>query len=192
MTTHTVHVPESALRDRRKMTAGQFLTEMKIYEDGATRAHLFGHTVTVKSAATETNTGRARFVSAPALFRHLETLRLSGQVVTGLYCKAWKLGPHGLAKLNLALTTYAVRKGGLTIVRHFLENQRHGKTAMRGSFDDLLSFLEIRPVFLPQAAQIDARSGHYVVSIPSCRLSTYVTRCFLTIVSHSPFLSSKT
>ena len=153
MTTHRVHVPESALRDRRKMTAGQWLTELKIYDDGKTRAHLFAHPVTVKSAATETTTGRARFVSSPALFRHLDALTRDGHVVLAIYCRGWKLGPHGIARINHALTTPAVRKGGLNIVRHFLENQRHGKTALAGSFDALLSFLEIRPVFSPKIAQ---------------------------------------
>lgn len=148
MSKHSVNVPDYALRGRRKYTAGQFLGEFGMMAGpDDRRLFRFRHPVRVESALTETGERRVeKFNEEPHLFRHLAELAHTGALILSLRSREWLLGPRGVQTLNLALVTPAVRKGGLNIVRHFLENVKGLRTPIRGDFEALLSYLEIRPL----------------------------------------------
>lgn len=148
MAKHTVNVDEAHFRSRRRMTAHEWLTECRV-EPGAYRRPAHFRFLSPVWLTFDQGEGRQRerFTESPALFRRLSTLVSADAVLIGVRSADWKLAPKGLFTLNHALRTPAVRKGGLNIVRHFLENQRGSRIALKGDFDALLSYLEIRPVF---------------------------------------------
>ena len=155
MTKHVVHVPESAVSSRQLKTAGQWLTEFKVMDRAQkSRVHLFPSPVRVgfvHGAYTESDPQSLVCHTSLALFALFQRLKFSGGVICRLTWKGCRIGPKGLYELNHAILTPAVRKGGLNIVRHWLENRRGSLTALAIDFPALLSYLEIRPIHKPNS-----------------------------------------
>lgn len=161
---HTVHVTEADLRNGRKMTAGEWLSATKIYDrDGPSRVHDLTKPVRVTWFDRDDRTRHAETCRrAPQLFRVFETVARARGTVTALTWSGAKLGPGSLYLLNHALRTPAVRKGGLNIVRHWLESRQGGMVALGCDFLSLLSFLEIRPLFAQMADSKKVNAEYYV------------------------------
>lgn len=145
---HTVHVTEADLRNRRKMTAGEWLSATKVYDrDGPTRVYDLPAPVRVAYVEADERTARAETLKkAPALFRLLDVIGRAKATITAVTWKTGRIGPGGLYALNHAIKTHAVRKGGLNIVRSWLENRPGSRVPFGSDFLDLLSYLEIRPI----------------------------------------------
>lgn len=146
---HTVHVPESTLAsDRRRMTAAQWLTEFRVNAPSEGRTSVFRFAAPVRLTFDQGD-GLPRheeFKESPSLFRRLYALALADAVLISVRSEGWKLNAKGLFTLNHALRTPAVRKGGLNIVRHYFDTRSANKIPLRGDFDALLSYLEVRPI----------------------------------------------
>ena len=161
MSKFTVYVPEG--NDRRLMTRNQWLTECVVSEPGQSPRYLiFTHPVKIHAELNGEVLPMESFEKSTELFRYLDTLARQKAVLTSVHSRVWYLAASGLFELNTALRTPALRKGGANVVRHFLENQKGGRTPLRGSFDALLSFLEIRPTPLPFKTKSAPPAKHYV------------------------------
>lgn len=146
MSKYTVHVDEAMTRGFRKLTASQWLALTRVYpkSEGRTRVFDLAEPITVSVVASDggkpvTRVCRKSWQVLGMIFRP--------GLVVALRWRSAGLGPHGLHAFNTARFTAAVRKGGLNIVRHWLEHRPQGRTFLRDDLFALLSFLEIRPVF---------------------------------------------
>lgn len=164
MAKHIVHVPESLLRSRQLKTSGQWLTETKVHEgQNSRRLFTFKSPVSVGYVTSDVLSQQSlRCRTSTELFALFQRLQLSGGVICRLAWKGAKIGAKGLYELNRSIHSPAIRKGGLNIVRHWLENRRGSLTALAIDFPALLSFLEIRPVPSSKNAVASQNAMHYV------------------------------
>lgn len=148
MANYTVNVGEHTLaRDRRRLTVGQWLVALSAREkgvpEGKTRVFDLREAVTVSVVAQD---GQKPLTKVCRKSWQILGMFSRG-VIVALRWRSGGLGPVGLLSLNTALRTPAVRKYGLNIVQHWLENRPHGRAFLRDDLFALLSYLEIRPVF---------------------------------------------
>ena len=145
MPTYRVFIPERFSPCRRKMTEQQFLAEHCIYDrsDGITRVFDLPHPVRIEITAPDDRTCKVKTCRTST-----ELFGLFGEpgLITSLSWQNVRLGTSGLYALNYALHTGAVRKDGLNIVRHWLENRTGHSQPLGCDFAALLSFLEIRSI----------------------------------------------
>lgn len=157
MAEYLLEVGENTLaRDRRRMTVGQWLVALSAREKGVpqgrTRIFDLREPVTV---SVVTKDGDKPLTKVCRKSWQLLGMFSKG-VIVALRWRSGGIGPHGLYALNSALRTAALRKGGVSIVRHWLETRREGTPFLRNDLFALLAYLEIRPVFGGKPAKIRA------------------------------------
>ena len=161
MPNYRVHVPDH--HSRRLMTSAQWLAECRVRDKNEPRTRVFDLPSPVHIQITAED-DRTRTVRTCRTSTQLFALLGKGLVTACSWAGA-KLGAHGLYSLNRAIHTAAVRSGGRSIVRHWLETRTGPLQPLGGDFANLLSFLEIRPVPCPLAAKKAPHAGHYVAYI---------------------------
>lgn len=154
---HTVNVPEYAL-GRKRYTAGQFLAEFAEMDGGRSKVRDLPRPVTAQWADALENQFLETFRSSSALFAFFQHLHVCRGVIFRLAWKGCKVGPVGLYELNKAIRESAVRKGGINIVRHWLETRRGCMTPLGADLAALFDFLEIRPLFTRETLASKAAS----------------------------------
>ncbi len=137
MPTYKVFVPDS--RSRRLMTATQWLAESRILDKGdrAGRFFVMRQTITLWTIASDdAAVSKHTFHGSNQLMRRLQELENEGAIITKCFSRDWELGALGLHTLNVAVHLKTVRRyRNANSISHYLT---------RGSFEDLLSYLEIR------------------------------------------------
>ncbi len=152
MPKYTVNVDEVMLRNgRQRLTAGQWLAQCRVYNKSEGRLLVFDLPEPITISAVKNDGEKPETKICRKSWQILEMF-CRGHLVAVRWRSGY-LGPRGLHTLNTALNTAAVRKGGLNIVRHWLENRTGGGGFLREDFFALLSFLEIRPVFRVKTAK---------------------------------------
>ncbi len=133
---------------RQLKTAGQWLAEFKVHDKGRKSQVCVLNPPVRVGYVTSDNLSQQSLVchSSTGLFALFQRLHLCRGVIVRLGWKGAKLGAKGLYDLNHAIHSFAVKKRGLNIVRHWLETERGCLTATRSDFPALLSYLEVRPI----------------------------------------------
>lgn len=145
MPRYIVNVPDNG--DRRKFTRGQFLAEFAVTGDSRPKALDLPRPVTARWVAVNEEKHTETFRSAAALFAFFQRLHICRGVIFALSWKGCSVGYSGLYELNRAVREHAVRKGGLNIVRHWLETRSGCRVPLGVDLAALFDYLEIRPVF---------------------------------------------
>jgi hypothetical protein len=161
MAKHVVNVPEYATSSRRMMTANQWLAEFAV-RDAREKSRVLIFADPVRVSYLEPLDDKPRVLvcrTSPTLFSLLERLAYAGGILRAVSWRGHSLDAHGLFALNKANQTAAVRKGGLNIVRHWLENKTGTTVPLRGDFLALLSYLEIRPVSRVKTGKNDSSTS---------------------------------
>jgi len=152
---HTVHVPDSVTRSGlRRFTASQFLAEFEAVP-GVPLWRRYRSPIRVIACLPDESRlvlHVRRVVQMQMLLSRRDLVLKSVSWGECGHARPGKLGVRGLYALNHALNTAAVRRGGLSIVQHWMANTSRTRGALPGDFFDLLAFLEIRPIFTRQTA----------------------------------------
>lgn len=131
---------------RRKYTAGQFLAE---FAEVAGRSRVGDLRKPVR--VVWVNSVEVPVVeicrTASAIFALFQRVAIASGAICRLSWIGCTIGPAGLYALNYALRTPALRKGGLNIVRHWLENRKGTMAPLGCDLAALFDYLEIRPIF---------------------------------------------
>ncbi len=147
MAKFTVNVSEMS-NSRRRYSVNEFLVEFAETPRGEDSKRIFrflNPIVLIVADAANKLQGH-RYEYAAQLFRAFEEIRIADQMLVEVGALGWCLSYRDVYQLNHALRTPALRKGGLNIVRHWLENKKGSSRPMRGDFDSLLAYLELRPI----------------------------------------------
>lgn len=162
MSKHTVFIPET--NDFRRLTVRQWLAECRVKDanEGTSQILQLATPVTIIAVLPSGEYIDETVEKSTALFRLLEYIARKSGVISHVFCRSWSLGVVALYELNFAQRTPAHRKGGLNIVRNFLENQRGGRVPLRSAFLDLLAFLEVRPTFFSHLTSTPPHAIRYV------------------------------
>jgi hypothetical protein len=144
MPRYTVNVPEYALR--RKYTPGQFLAEFAEVT-GRSKVRDLRHPVRVTYVTRGEEKVSEVCRTASAIFALFQRVAVAKGALASLSWKGCRIGTAGLYELNHAIREPARRKGGLNIVRHWLETRRGCLTPLGVDLAALFDFLEIRPIF---------------------------------------------
>ena len=157
MTKHLVHVPEYVLSSRQLKTAGQWLTECIIHKGRDKRRQFTFRSPLSVGYVTSDSLSHESLIcpTSTDLFALFQRLQRCGGVLIRLGWKEAKIGAKGLYELNHAIHTFAIKKGGLNIVRHWLENRRGSMVPLAIDFPALLSFLEVRPILKKNSVPAD-------------------------------------
>lgn len=147
MAKFTVNVPELS-NSLRRYSMNEFLVEFAMTEPGtdSKRIFRFKDPIVIVVADSANQLSGHTYEYAGPLFRAFEEIRLADRVLVVVGALGWCLGYRDVYRLNHAVRTPALRKGGLSIIRHFLETKKGARVPLRGDFDALLSYLEIRPI----------------------------------------------
>ncbi len=131
---------------RRKYTAGQFLAEFAECK-GRSRVRDLRNPVRVVWVNSVEVPVVEKCRTAGAIFALFQRVAVAHGAICKLSWKGCTIGHAGLYALNHAIRTPALRKGGLNIVRHWLENRKGSMAPLGCDLSDLFDFLEIRPIF---------------------------------------------
>lgn len=131
---------------RRKYTAGQFLAEFAEVH-GRSRVRDLRKPVRVVWVNSVEEPVVEICRTASAIFALFQRVAVASGAICRLSWKGCTIGPAGLYALNHAIRTPALRKGGLNIVRHWLENRKGSMAPLGCDLSDLFDYLEIRPIY---------------------------------------------
>lgn len=176
MAKFTVNVPEFT-GSHRRYNINEFLVEFAENDPADDRKRLFRfrEPVCVIVATPENRVSGHLYALSTELFRALQEYVAGGSVIVELGARTWSLSYKAVYELNRALYTPALRKGGLNIVRKWLDTRKGYRTPLRGDFDALLAYLEIRPIRTVSPAVLPANAAAIAQDI-SKSLSTLTVR----------------
>ncbi len=201
MTRYVVNVPEYITR--KKFTPGQFLAEFAEVDGGRSKIRDLVNPVRVVwvDAAECIEVDICR--TAGAIFALFQRVAVASGAICRLSWTGCTIGPAGLYTLNHAIRHHAIRKGGLNIVRHWLETKRGWRTPLGSDLSALFDYLEIRPIFRGKTAKKAATAPtetpapessnaiHYVYNTIFSLSGDYVRICRSSAFTASSWASSK-
>ena len=157
MARYIVNVPEYL--SRKKFTAGQFLAEFAEVDGGRSKIRDLVNPVRVVWATSAEVVTVEVCRTAGAIFALFQRVCVASGAICRLSWKGCTIGPAGLFTLNNAIRNVAVRKGGINIVRHWLENRRGCMVPLGCDLAALFDYLEIRPIFRGEKAKTPSPSA---------------------------------